>query len=307
MINKQCLKTKLLGLLIVVLVTACSENDDKSDAYGNFEATEVVISAEAQGVLQEFIIEEGEELKSGRVIGLIDTINLSLKREQLLAGKKAILSRIVNINSQVAVQEQQRENIIIEKDRIERLLKDGAATRKQMDDVMASLRLINSQVKSLETQKTLIKDEAKTIDVQIAQVEENIKKCYLVNPVEGTVLTKIVEEKEIVSIGKPMYIIADLSKLELKAYISGSQLPHIRIGQEVEVLIDYDVKSNQKMTGVVSWISQQAEFTPKIIQTKEERVNLVYAVKILVKNDGSIKIGMPGEVNFMPKRASNKQ
>jgi len=299
-------KTKIVSFIIVVLITACSENDDKSDAYGNFEATEVVISAEAQGVLQEFIIEEGEELKSGRVIGLIDTINLSLKREQLLAGKKAILSRIVNINSQVAVQEQQRENIIIEKNRIERLLKDGAATRKQMDDVMASLRLINSQVKSLETQKTLIKDEAKTIDVQIAQVEENIKKCYLVNPVEGTVLTKIVEEKEIVSIGKPMYIIADLSKLELKAYISGSQLPHIRIGQEVEVLIDYDVKSNQKMTGVVSWISQQAEFTPKIIQTKEERVNLVYAVKILVKNDGSIKIGMPGEVNFMPKTASNK-
>ncbi|MCK5838833.1 MAG: HlyD family efflux transporter periplasmic adaptor subunit [Bacteroidales bacterium] len=299
-------KTKTVILIIVVLVTACSENDDKSDAYGNFEATEVVISAEAQGVLQEFIIEEGEELKSGTVIGLIDTINLSLKREQLLAGKKAILSRIVNINSQVAVQEQQKENIIIEKDRIERLLKDGAATRKQMDDVMASLRLINSQVKSLETQKTLIKDEAKTIDVQIAQVEENIKKCYLVNPVEGTVLTKIVEEKEVVSIGKPMYIIADLSKLELKAYISGSQLPHIRIGQEVEVLIDYDVKSNQKMTGVVSWISQQAEFTPKIIQTKEERVNLVYAVKILVKNDGSIKIGMPGEVNFMPKTASNK-
>jgi len=306
MINKQCLKTKLLGLLIVVLITACSENDDKSDAYGNFEATEVVISAEAQGVLQEFIIEEGEELKSGRVIGLIDTINLSLKREQLLAGKKAILSRIVNINSQVAVQEQQRENIIIDKDRIERLLKDGAATQKQMDDVMGSLRLINSQIKSLEIQKTLIKDEAKTIDAQIAQVEENIKKCYLVNPVEGTVLTKIVEEKEVVSIGKPMYIIADLSKLELKAYISGSQLPHIRIGQEVEVLIDYDVKSNQKMTGVVSWISQQAEFTPKIIQTKEERVNLVYAVKILVKNDGSIKIGMPGEVNFMPKMASNK-
>ncbi|MCK4678447.1 MAG: HlyD family efflux transporter periplasmic adaptor subunit [Bacteroidales bacterium] len=301
------MKTKILSLIIVVLVTACSKNDDKSDAYGNFEATEVVISAEAQGVLQEFIIEEGQALKSGTVIGLIDTINLSLKREQMLASKKAILSRIVNINSQVAVQEQKKGNIIIEKDRLERLLKDGAATRKQMDDVMGSLRLINSQIKSLETQKTLIIDEAKTIDVQIAQVEENLKKCYLVNPVDGTVLTKIVEEKEVVSIGKPMYIIADLSKLELKAYISGSQLPHIRIGQEVEVLVDNDERSNQKMPGTVSWISQQAEFTPKIIQTKEERVNLVYAIKILVKNDGSIKIGMPGEVNFMPKTASNKQ
>ena len=301
------MKAKIVSLIIVVLVTACSKKDEKSDAYGNFEATEVVISAEAQGVLQEFILEEGQELKSGTTIGLIDTINLSLKREQLFAGKKAILSRIVNINSQVAVQEQQKENIIIEKDRLERLLKDGAATRKQMDNVMGSLRLINSQIKSLETQKTLIINEAKTIDAQIAQVEENLKKCYLVNPVDGTVLTKIVEEKEIVSIGKPMYIIADLSKLELKAYISGSQLPHIRIGQEVEVVIDYDARSNQKMTGTVSWISQQAEFTPKIIQTKEERVNLVYAIKILVKNDGSIKIGMPGEVNFMPKTTRSKE
>ena len=301
------MKAKIVSLIVVVLVTACSKKDDKSDAYGNFEATEVVISAEAQGVLQEFIIEEGQELKSGTAIGLIDTINLSLKREQLLTSKKAILSRILNINSQINVQEQQKENIIIEKNRLERLLIDGAATQKQMDDVMGSLRLVNSQIKSFETQKNLVLDEAKTIDVQITQVEENLKKCYLVNPVDGTVLTKIVEEKEIVSIGKPMYIIADLSKLELKAYISGSQLPQIKIGQEVEVLIDQDERDNQKMTGTVSWISQQAEFTPKIIQTKKERVNLVYAIKVLVKNDGSIKIGMPGEVNFMPKTASNKQ
>ena len=301
------MKAKIVSLIVVVLVTACSKKDDKSDAYGNFEATEVVISAEAQGVLQEFIIEEGQELKSGTAIGLIDTINLSLKREQLLTSKKAILSRILNINSQINVQEQQKENIIIEKNRLERLLIDGAATQKQMDDVMGSLRLLNSQIKSFETQKNLVLDEAKTIDVQIAQVEENLKKCYLVNPVDGTVLTKIVEEKEIVSIGKPMYIIADLSKLELKAYISGSQLPQIKIGQEVEVLIDQDERDNQKMTGTVSWISQQAEFTPKIIQTKKERVNLVYAIKVLVKNDGSIKIGMPGEVNFMTKTTSNKQ
>lgn len=301
------MKAKIVSLIVVVLVTACSKKDDKSDAYGNFEATEVVISAEAQGVLQEFIIEEGQELKSGTAIGLIDTINLSLKREQLLTSKKAILSRILNINSQINVQEQQKENIIIEKNRLERLLIDGAATQKQMDDVMGSLRLVNSQIKSFETQKNLVLDEAKTIDVQITQVEENLKKCYLVNPVDGTVLTKIVEEKEIVSIGKPMYIIADLSKLELKAYISGSQLPQIKIGQEVEVLIDQDERDNQKMTGTVSWISQQAEFTPKIIQTKKERVNLVYAIKVLVKNDGSIKIGMPGEVNFMTKTTSNKQ
>jgi HlyD family secretion protein len=182
---------------------------------------------------------------------------------------------------------------------LEKLLNDGAATQKQLDDINGALLLIDKQIESLQTQKQVIRNEAGAYDVQIEQVNEQIRKCYLRNPLAGTVLTKYAEANELVSPGKPVYKIADLTRLELKVYISGDQLTSVKLGQVVEVLVDNDKTTNRSLKGTISWISGQAEFTPKIVQTKEERVNLVYAMKVLVDNDGSLKIGMPGEVNFV--------
>ncbi|MCX6234731.1 MAG: HlyD family efflux transporter periplasmic adaptor subunit [Bacteroidetes bacterium] len=292
------MKAKWFFSVLFLLLTACSVDKNRSDAYGNFEAREVIISSEAQGRILKFIIEEGEELQAGVNIGLIDTVDLSLRRDQLYVSRNAVISKIRITEAQIDIQKQQKENILVEKRRIENLLKDGAATTKQLDDINGSLSLVDKQTNLLHTQITGIRDEAATIEAQIAQVNENIRKCYLVNPMRGTVLTKYVECNEIATIGKPLYKIANLDTLELRVYISGAQLPHVNLGNSVDVLVDKNEKSNQKLNGTVSWISQQAEFTPKIIQTKEERVKLVYAVKILVQNDGTLKIGMPGEINF---------
>lgn len=293
------MKNKLLYLIAICFILAsCSTTSEKSDAYGNFESNETIVSAQAQGELLYLSLEEGSTLNEGDLLGIVDTTSLHLKKEQLISNKAAILSRLNGTNAQIAVQEQQKENILIDKVRVENLLKDGAATQKQLDDINASLRMIEKQIESLKVQKEVIIKEAGTIDTQVKQVEESISKCYIVNPVKGTVLTKYIEEKELVVPGKPLYKIANLDKLLLKAYISGSQLPHVKLGQNVEVLIDNTRKTNTKLEGSVTWISDQAEFTPKIIQTKEERVNLVYAIKVEVVNDGSLKIGMPGEINF---------
>lgn len=290
----------LITFLLLAL-GACNEKTQLSDAYGNFESTEVIISAEAQGRIMEFNLEEGQEIMAGTPIGYIDTMALSLQRDQLKSKIAAILSQIENINSQKAIQKQQLKNLNIDKDRIEELLKDGASTQKQLDDVLGAIRVIQKQIEALDVQKQVIYTEVKTVKVQIELVEDNINKCYIKNPINGTVLLKYVEENEITAPGRPLYKIANLNQLELKVYISGVQLPQVKIGQLVEVLIDKDEKTNTQLEGVVSWISQQAEFTPKIVQTKEERVNLVYAMKVVVQNNGSLKIGMPGEVNFTMK------
>ena len=288
-------------IALFLALGACNEQTELSDAYGNFESTEVIISAEAPGRIMEFNIEEGQKLAAGTSLGYIDTLALSLQRDQLKTKITAVLSQIKNVNSQKAVQHQQLDNLMIDKERVKKLLNDGASTQKQLDDVVGAIRVIEKQMESFDVQKRMIIDEVETIKVQIKLVEDNIRKCYIVNPVDGTVLTKYVEENEVATPGRPLYKIANLSQLELKVYISGVQLPQVKIGQTVEVLIDKDINTNRSLEGVVSWISQQAEFTPKIVQTKEERVNLVYAMKVVVKNDGSLKIGMPGEVNFTNK------
>jgi len=296
------MKRNILFILILLLAAvACNEKTQLSDAYGNFESREVTVSAEAQGRIMEFKIEEGMALTEGAYLGYIDTVALSLQRDQLNSKIVAVLSQIQNINSQKTVQQQQLDNLMIDKKRVEKLLKDGAATQKQYDDIVGAIRIIEKQMESLEVQKRVIMDEVETIKVQIELVEDNIGKCYIKNPVNGTVLTKFVEESEIATPGRPLYKIANLNQLELKVYISGVQLTQVKIGQKVEVLVDEDEKTNRSLEGVVSWISEQAEFTPKIVQTKEERVNLVYAMKVVVKNNGSLKIGMPGEVNFTNK------
>ena len=288
----------ILFLFLLTALVSCRTNTTLSDAYGNFEAVTVSVSAEASGKILELKVEEGQDLQSGQTIGLVDTTDLYLKKLQFLSQRKAAAAKLSVVNGQIEVQEQQKANLLIEKDRLTRLLKDKAATPKQLDDIRGAIDLVDRQVSSIKTQNAGIIEEQEVISRQVAQVNESISKCYVKNPAAGTVLVKYAEAGEITAPGKPLYKIADLSVLELKVYVSGDQLPSVKIGQQVSVLIDKDQKTNRNLPGVVSWISPKAEFTPKIIQTKEERVNLVYAVKIRVKNDGSLKIAMPGEVNF---------
>ena len=292
------MKNTFYLLPVLVLALACNRND-RSDAYGNFEAIEVIVSSQANGQLIWLNIEEGMDVNLGDTIGLIDTTDLSLKKEQLISQEGVLLARLKNFDSQVRVQEQQRKNILVDKERVDNLLKDGAATQKQMDDITGGLDLLEQQILSTGVQKEAAWAEMATLESQVRQVEETISKCYLISPLSGTVLVKFAEAGEITAMGKPICKMANLDQLELKVYISGDQLPYLKIGQTVEVLIDRNQKEFTKLQGTVSWISSKAEFTPKTIQTKKERVNLVYAAKVRVSNDGTLKIGMPGEINFM--------
>ena len=296
--NFKQMKPKYLIPVIAIVFVACTNNNKISDAYGNFEVDDIIISSEANGKLLLFSVEEGKKLTIGKLVAAIDSTDFVLKRKQLKAQKKAISSRIENIQSQIEVQKQQKINLRRDKKRIENLIKDGAATQKQLDDINGKIDLIDRQIESIKTQNVSVTTELEVINTQILQIEESIRKCNIINPVDGVVLEKYAEASEITAFGKPLYKIADVDEMILRIYVSGSQLPHIKIGQEVEVLIDETDKTNRQLSGIISWISESAEFTPKIIQTKEERVNMVYAVKVKVKNDGSLKIGMPGEVNF---------
>jgi HlyD family secretion protein len=281
-----------------VLLISCSRKAEKSDAYGNFESTEITISAEGTGKLEAFGITEGQVLKADSVLGFIDTTDLYLKKLQLMAQRKSVSSRKNSISTQIDVQNQQTANLIVEKNRLEKLIKDGAATSKQLDDLNANLLLINKQISNIQSQGTSIPSDVEALNKQIEQINASIKKCVIKNPINGTVLNKYAEANEFVTLGKSLYKVANLEEMNLRVFVSGSQLPQLKLGQKVEVLIDSNEKENKKYEGIIGWISSSAEFTPKIIQTKEERVNLVYAVKVKVKNDGFIKIGMPGEINF---------
>ncbi len=300
--NTMATTRNLFLLIALVWLSSCSNRNNLSDAYGNFEAVQVTVSSESAGKIHYLNVEEGSQPDSGIVVALVDTTDLYLKKLQLQSQKKAISVKRNNVESQIAVQQQQKTNLTVEKNRVTKLIADKAATPKQLDDINGSLDLIDKQVESIQTQNAGITEEMEVIDRQIAQVNESIHKCYIRNPVKGTVLSKYAETGEIAAPGRALYKIADLSVMELKVYVSGAQLPGIKQGQQVEVLIDADKKTNRKLSGVVSWISPKAEFTPKIIQTKEERVNLVYGIKVRVSNDGSLKIAMPAEVNFGEKK-----
>lgn len=286
-------------LIIILLFSLACNRNERSDAYGNFEAIEVIVSSQANGQLIMLNIEEGMNITVGDIIGLIDTTDLSLKKQQLVSQEGVLNARLKNFDAQVRVQEQQKKNILVDKERVANLLKDGAATQKQMDDISGSFDLIEQQILATRVQKEASGAEMATLKTQVEQVEESINKCFIISPLTGTVLVKYAEAGEITSMGKPVCKMANLDELELKVYISGDQLPYIKIGQTVEVLIDRNQNEFTKLHGTVSWISSKAEFTPKTIQTKKERVNLVYAVKVRVPNDGTLKIGMPGEINFM--------
>ena len=292
------IKSNLVIITACLLLVSCNHRIKTSDAYGNFEAVQVTVSAESAGRILSLNVEEGMQLDAGTIVAVIDTTDLYLKKLQLQAQRKAISVKTGTVSSQVEVQVQQKANLLIEKDRIARLFSENAATQKQVDDLNGAIDLVDRQIASINTQNAGISEELEVVDRQIAQVNESLRKCYIHNPVKGTVLSKFSEPGEIMTPGRALYKIADLSLMEFKVYVSGDQLPAIKIGQTVEVIIDAEKKPNPELKGTVSWISSRAEFTPKIIQTKEERVNLVYGVKILVKNDGSLKIAMPAEVNF---------
>ena len=281
--------------LLILFLSSCNSNNDLADGYGNFEAVETTISAEANGKLIKFDVTEGQQLKKNTVIGYIDTIQLSLKKEQLKASKKVIASKSKGVLSQINVLKSQLKTAEISKKRIVNLIAANAGTQKQLDDINGKIDMLKQQIISVETQNAPIINELKSLDVQVKQLEDQISKSVIVNPVNGTVLVKYAEPNEITGFGRPLYKIADLSKLQLRVFISETQLPDIKIGQEVTVKIDQG-KEMKSYSGIVSWVASEAEFTPKIIQTKEERVNLVYAVKIDVENDGSLKIGMPAEM-----------
>ena len=288
----------ILISLSVILLSGCSNDKQKSDAYGNFEATETIVSSESSGKLYELNVEEGQIIDANKIVGYIDTSQLYLKKLQLAQQKNTTRTKFKNVSSQISVLQEQKRVAIRERDRVESLIKDNAATGKQLDDLNGSIDVINKQISSIDIQNSTTNEELKGLDVQIQQVVDQLQKSNITNPVKGTVILKFAEQGEIVSFGKPLYKIADISIMELRVYVSGSQLPEIKLGQKVKVLID-DGKANYKtLEGEISWISSKAEFTPKIIQTKEERVNLVYAVKVRVNNDGTLKIGMPGEIMF---------
>jgi HlyD family secretion protein len=285
----------ILGILIVTSSFISCNNNEKADGYGNFEATEITISAENNGKLLQFDTAEGAILKKGDFIGYIDTIPLSLKKDQLLISKDIVYSKSKGVLSQISVLKAELKTARISKNRIENLLKENAGTQQQLDAINGKIDVLNQQIRSIEIQNAPVVNELKSIDIQLEQLQDQLKKSNIINPVAGTVLVKYAEPNEIVSFGKPLYKIADLTTMQLRVYVSETQLANIKIGQEVTLKID-DGKTMKNYAGTISWIASEAEFTPKIIQTKEERVNLVYAVKIDVKNDGSLKIGMPAEM-----------
>ncbi|MBD0725323.1 HlyD family secretion protein [Flavobacterium sp. L1I52] len=282
-------------LIILIGFISCNKDNEKADGYGNFEATEITISAEANGKLLSFNVEEGNQLEANTPIGLIDTTQLYLSKMQLIASQKTIASKSENVLSQNNVLQEQLKTALIEQKRIQNMFAEAAATQRQLDEVNGKVNVLKQQMNSTKTQNAPIDNEAKSIAVQIKKIEDQIEKSKIINPVKGTVLAKYAEPNEITAFGKPLYKIADISEMTLRVYVSETQLPQLKIGQKVTVKIDTE-NEMKNYEGTVSWISSSAEFTPKIIQTKEERVNLVYAVKITVKNDGALKIGMPAEM-----------
>lgn len=294
---------KILSTLIIsiFLISSCSKNENIADAYGNFEAVETIISAQSSGTILNCFIEEGNTITKGDTAYITDSNSFKLQKMQILSKKNALSSKSSGIIAQVNVLKQQKEVLLKEKNRVLKLLKDSAATEKQFDDISGKLNILNTQIQQVKTQNQSLFEELKVFDAQLKLTDDLINKTITINPINGTVLTKYSEQSEIAMPGKPLYKIADLSKLILRAYLSGTQLNEIKIGQKVDIFIDKTKEENKKYSGTISWISNKAEFTPKVIQTKEERVNLVYAIKINVENDGGIKIGMPGEIRFTQK------
>lgn len=296
------MKTSISILVIAALLNACMSDENAYDASGTFEAIETIVAAEATGTIQQLNIEEGQILTRGAIIGNIDSTQLFLKRKQLQAQIRAVLSKKPNVSTQLAALLEELQQAEREQRRVANLVKADAATQKQLDDATAQTtiikRKITAQESSLGITTSSITEETLPLQVQIEQLDDQLAKCRIVNAVNGTVITKYAETFETAVSGKPLYKIADMSSLILRAYITGDQLAKIKLNQKVTTLVDAEDGKYKEYPGTIQWISDKAEFTPKTIQTKDERANLVYAVKVNVKNDGLLKIGMYGEVKL---------
>ena len=287
----------LLFLSLIILFGACSNNKTKSDAFGNFETDEVIVSSENTGKILLTAFSEGEKVNKGVVMAITDTANLVLQRNQLLAQKESVLAQKAGLFASIAVSDQQITNVQKDQVRIKKMLTEGAATPKQMDDIDGQIALTGKQKKAYAAQISAIEKSAEAVDAQIAVLNDRIATSVVKAPISGIILEKYAETGELSAPGKSLYKLANMDTLILRVYVSGPQLTQVQIGSQVKVMID-GIDGIKESTGTVTWISSEAEFTPKIIQTREERVKLVYAAKVRVPNDGSLKLGMPGEIKF---------
>ena len=298
---------KYIGMAVcaataAAMISSCAETGSRYDAEGSFEAEEVTVSAEATGKILEFDLREGQRVLSGERLGCIDSVQLYLSKLQLEKSAKSVLSNKPDIAKQVAAQNAQMKKLLKEKARVENLLRDGAATRKQLEDIDAQIAVLKAQISA---QKSALGNSASSIDaqsssleVQIAQIDDRIAKCRITSPVDGTVLSKYAQAGEFAAAGKPLFKVADLDRVFLRAYLTSAQLCALSLGQTVRVYADFGGDNVREYEGKVEWISPKSEFTPKNIQTADERENLVYAVKVAVRNDGYIKLGMYGGIKF---------
>ena len=290
---------RIVYIAAVVLAASCG-TEAEFDAQGTFEATEVVVSSEATGRILNFEVEEGMAVEANQMVGAIDSVQLHLQRKQLVAQQSALLTSRPDVRKQVA---SLREQIVKQKNelrRVENMLSDGAATQKQKDDIEAQIKILENQLdatlSTLDKNTSTINNNSAALEAQIAALDDRISKCRIISPIGGTVLVKYAEAGELASVGKPLMKIADLDNIYLRAYFTSDQLAKVNLGDEVKVVADFGGEERYDYTGRVAWISSESEFTPKTIQTKDSRANLVYAVKIAVENDGRLKIGLAGEV-----------
>ncbi len=329
--KKNIFDSKILrGCLLILSVTACKDKTKKFDASGTFEATEIIVSAESTGKILTLDIKEGDNVSKGKIIGTIDPLSIELQKEQVeatmtaltkksndAAPQNSVFKEQIDVQrNQVAVQKQQLAVLQKEQKRVENLVKVDAATPKQLDDINGQIQILNKQIDAAESAIKVIERQisaqSAAVDIQnrgilseklplekrMKQLDEQLNRSKITNPIEGTILSKYAESGEITAAGKALYKVADMSEMTLRAYITGDQLGQIKLNQKVKVMIDEGKDKYRELPGTLFWVSDKAEFTPKTVQTKDERANLVYAIKIKVKNDGTLKIGMYGEVLF---------
>ena len=296
------MKKNMIWASVAFLMAACGSNENAYDATGTFEATETTVYAEQSGALLRFNLSEGDMIDAGKEVGLVDTTQVWLKILQLDATKEVYQSQKPDLERQIAATRQQLAKAQQEEQRYSELVADGAAPSKMLDDaanqVKVLQRQLDAQVSSLSISRRALDKQTAAADVQVSQLRDQLRKCHILTPIRGTVLEKYVERGEFVSVGKPLFKMADTQEMFLRAYVTSAQLQHIQLGQKVKVYADYGDDQRQAYDGTVSWISSRSEFTPKTILTDDERADLVYAVKVAVKNDGFVKIGMYGGVRM---------
>ena len=286
----------------LAMLVGCGNNEKEYDATGTFEATEVTVAAEQSGVLMMFDVNEGDELALGKEVGLVDTTQIWLKIQQAGATKEVYQSQKPDMEKQIAATRQQLAKAKQDQQRYKELVADGAAPSKMLDDatnqVAVLQKQLDAQISSLNTQLSTLNSQLSTVDVQVSQLQDQLQKCHIAAPIKGTVLEKYVEKGEFVATGKPLFKMANTEQMFIRAYVTSAQLKDIKVGQKAKVFADYGDGQKKEYDGTVSWISSRSEFTPKTIQTDDERADLVYALKVAIKNDGYVKIGMYGEVRF---------